>query len=245
MNELYRSVFRSRVAAALGAAKAVAGITHQGVKGEIREVLVRELFRPLLPSDVSVGTGQIATTSGDLSAQQDVVIYDRKILPPVLFESVIGVFPIESVLATVEVKTKLTATELTSTYETAAAIHRYPYLSGENDATTGQPIVHPIGRVIASVFALGSDLTPGGKTELQRYQGIHRTGDSPLRAICVSGRGYWYFADGWRCVEPDGEHSETVAFIIGLFDALGVVGKTRRQPRLAGYIVKRQDEGAV
>jgi hypothetical protein len=239
MNEAYRSVFVSRVAAALGAANAVAAVAHKEVKGNIREVLLRDLFRPLLPSDVAVGTGQIATSRGDLSPQQDVVIYDRRILPPVLFESVIGVFPIESVLATVEVKTKLTAPELASTYEAAAAIHTYPYLSGQDDIGTGQPLVHPVGRIIASVFALDSDLSSGGKTELQRYQEIHPSGDSPLRAICVCGRGYWYLAgDDWRCVKPDVEHSETVAFIIGLFDALGGVGRTRRQPRLAGYVVK-------
>jgi len=114
MNKTYRSLFVSRVTGALAAANAAATVTHTGVKGLIREVLLRDLFRPLLPADLGVGTGQIATSNGNLSPEVDVVIYDRRILPPVLFENVIGLFPIESVLATVEIKSKLTATELTS-----------------------------------------------------------------------------------------------------------------------------------
>jgi Domain of unknown function (DUF6602) len=109
MNQHSHSIFVSRVVAALGAARAVSTLSHQGVKGAVREVLLRELFRPLLPRDMGVGTGQIATSSGDLSPQLDVIIYDRRILPPVLFEAVLGVFPIEAVLATIEVKTMLTA----------------------------------------------------------------------------------------------------------------------------------------
>jgi len=238
MNKTYRSLFVSRVTGALAAANAAATVTHTGVKGLIREVLLRDLFRPLLPADLGVGTGQIATSNGNLSPEVDVVIYDRRILPPVLFENVIGLFPIESVLATVEIKSKLTATELTSAYKNAKEIHSYQYLSGEDNSHTGQPIRHDVKKVIASVFALDSDLSSGGKTELQRYHEIHSSGDSPLRAICVSGRGYWFFSEHWRQVEPDEEHSETVAFIVGLCDVLGAVSKTRHQPRLAGYIVQ-------
>lgn len=100
MNDTYRALFVSRIAAAIGAARATADLTHTGVKGTIREILIRDLFRPLLPSDVGIGTGQIATSAGALSPQQDVVIYNRRVLPPVLFEETVGVFPVESVLAT-------------------------------------------------------------------------------------------------------------------------------------------------
>ena len=237
MNPTYRSILVSRVAAAMGAARAVATLTHQGVKGSVREVLIRELFRPLLPSDLGIGTGQIATSSGDLSPQQDVVIYDRRILPPVLFEAVLGVFPVESVLATVEVKTTLTATEITSAHASATAIRGYSYLSGEDDKATGQPLVHTVEKIIASVIALDSDLTPDGKTELERYQETDPGVDPVVRAICVSGRGYWYFSGGWRHVGSDAEHSESVMFIIGLYDALSRVAETRRRPRLVGYVM--------
>lgn len=237
MNPSYRSIFVSRVAAALAGAEAVANLSHPGVKGAIREVLLRDLFRPLLPMDLGVGTGQIATSTGELSPQQDVVIFDRRILPPVVFESVLGIFPIESVLATVEVKTRLTATELTSAHRSALAVRQYSYLSGADDAM-GRPMVHPIKKTIPSIFALTSDLNEGGKTELQRYQETDSTSDPVLRAICVSGCGYWYFSNGWSHVKPDREHSEVLSFIVGLYDMFAQVAESRCSPRLAGYIVR-------
>ena len=135
MNPTYRSIFVARVAAALGAARAVESVHHTGVKGTIREVLIRDLFRPLLPADLGVGTGQIAASDGVLSPQQDVVIYSKDILPPALFEDTIGVFPVESVLATVEVKTTLTATELKSAHDAALMVQTYAYLHGGPNVT--------------------------------------------------------------------------------------------------------------
>lgn len=112
MHTAYRALLSSHVMTAVNAARAAAAISHRGVRGRIREILVGELFRPLAPADIGVGTGQVISSAGDTSAEQDVVIYDRRVLPPALFKGDLGVFPIESVVATIEVKTTLTAQEL-------------------------------------------------------------------------------------------------------------------------------------
>jgi hypothetical protein len=181
MNTTYRSLFVSRIAAAIGDARAATVITHSGVKGTIREILVRDLFRPLLPSDLGIGTGQVATANNELSPQQDVVIYNRRILPPVLFEETVGIFPVESVLATVEVKTMLNAGELQSAYNNAKTLHSYSYLTGRlDDNESDHPAIHTIKKAISAIFALDSDLVVGGKTEIERYkeQVILRYGQS-------------------------------------------------------------------
>ena len=93
--------------------------------------------------------------------------------------------------------------------------------------------------MIASLLALDSDLTPQGKTELERYNAITSGGEPPLRSICVATRGYWFFADTiWHHVKADAEHSEVVSFIVGLFDVLARVAESRGRPRLAGYVVR-------
>lgn len=238
MNEKYKAMFRLRVATAIAAAKAVAEITHPVVKGRIREILVGDMFRPLLPADLGVGTGHIVGSDGDISTEQDIVIYDRHILAPVLFgEGGLGLFPIECVLATVEVKTKMTATELRKAHDSAAAIHRFRYLPGEREKLTGRVLPHDVRNAIATVLALGTDLSCSGKEEIDRYREINPGPDPALRAICVSGRGYWYFKDGrWECHKADGQHDETCAFVVGLFDTFSVVGASRQQPNLAGYL---------
>lgn len=237
MNAAYRAIFVSRIAAAIGAAKATADVTHTGVKGTIREILIRDLFRPLLPSDVGIGTGQIATAMGELSPQQDVIIYNRRILPPVLFEETTGIFPVESVLATVEVKTTLTSGELRAAYENAKTVQHYSYLSGGRIKEGEQPILHNVKKVISTIFALNSDLAVGGKTELERFTELYIGDDPPVRAICVSGRGYWFYTNKWCYISMTDEYQEIMSYIVGLIDTLFDVGLTRQQPGLVAYLM--------
>jgi hypothetical protein len=159
MHTAYRALLSSRVMSAVNDAKAVAAISHRGVRGRIREILVGELFRPLAPADIGVGTGQVISSAGDTSAEQDVVIYDRRVLPPALFQGDMGVFPIESVVATVEVKTTLTAQELKSAHDSATMIQTFPYSHGQCDAATDIPRQHNVQKVIAAVLAYGTDLS--------------------------------------------------------------------------------------
>lgn len=238
MNVQYKEMFLSRVATAIGAAKAAVEITHTGVKGRIREILVGDLFRPLLPADLGVGTGQIVTHDGNISTEQDIVIYDRRILPPALFgECGLGLFPVECVLATVEVKTTLTAQELRSSQESAAMIRRFTYLPGAREPLTDRLVPHDIRNAVATVFAIDTDLSVTGKSEIDRYQELDPGPDPPLKAISVSGRGYWYFEEGkWQHCGADGQHGETCAFVVGLFDTFSIVRASRHQPNLAGYL---------
>jgi len=67
----YKAVFRTRAVHALREAQAVAHLTHPGVKGKLREILIGDLFRPLLPADLGIGTGQIIEAkTGRLSREQ-------------------------------------------------------------------------------------------------------------------------------------------------------------------------------
>jgi hypothetical protein len=230
MNDDYRALFVSRVAGAIRVARAVTSITHPVVKGTIQEILLRELFRPLAPSDVGIGTGQIVTLDNRQSSQQDVLIYDRRILPPALFEGTTGLFPVESVLAAVEVKTKLTAAELREAHKNAAEVNGYTYYHGDGEST------RIVKHAISEVFALDSDLAASGKTELDRYREIDPTDDPPLRAICVVGRGYWFYDREWRFEPPNDDHEEVLKFIAGLFDMFIKVAQTRPHPGFSRYL---------
>ncbi|MDD1859212.1 hypothetical protein, partial [Pseudomonas aeruginosa] len=55
----YQALLRGKVAAAIAQARSAADVTHKGVKGAVLEILLSKLFRPLLPADIGVGTGQI------------------------------------------------------------------------------------------------------------------------------------------------------------------------------------------
>jgi len=65
-----------------------------------------------IPDRYGIGSGVIVNSYGNQSKQWDIIIYDKDILPPFVFEMSRGMFPAETVLAVIEVKSKLTKAEL-------------------------------------------------------------------------------------------------------------------------------------
>jgi hypothetical protein len=171
MNVVYRDLILARVQAAIGAARAATGIGHSGLKGQLREIVIRDLFRPLFQADIGLGTGEIITADNQRSRQQDVVVFDKSIVPPVLLEGTTGVFPIESVLYTIEIKTLLTAGELKSSFDSASQLAFLRYLPGGYDVDC-QPIESHTQAVIGNILAFESDLSGSDKTEIQRLKEI-------------------------------------------------------------------------
>ena len=124
MNNIYRDLILARIHAGIAAAEAVQNMKHKGLKGQLREIVIRDILRPLLPSDIGVGTGEIISYDNKQSREQDIVIFDKRILPPILAEQVHGIFPIESVLYTIEVKSILTANEIKKSHRSASEVPR-------------------------------------------------------------------------------------------------------------------------
>jgi hypothetical protein len=80
------------------------GVEHDGEKGAFREFFLTQLIRPLIPYHFGVGSGVIQDSIGTQSRQTDVVIYDRRLLPPIFLAGDRGIFPIDSVLCVIEVQ---------------------------------------------------------------------------------------------------------------------------------------------
>ena len=242
MNEAYRDLIASRVTGAIAAAKAMAAVTHAGLKGQLRETLIRDLFRPLFPADVGIGTGQIVTGDNQLSPQIDVIIYDRRILPAVLYEGITGLFPLEAVLAVIEVKSTLTATELGTAIASARILSALTYQSGLRDRHTGAVRRHHIERVVPAVFALSTDLAAGGKSELERLKELGGADGDSIRSICVVGRGYWFrIGDQWYPASQPPKGAEVLAFMASISDGISGIASTRHRPSLAHYLFSADD----
>jgi hypothetical protein len=243
MHKTYRDFYLARARSAVAAAKAATGISHRGVKGEIREILVRDLFRPLLPADMGVGTGEIISHTDRSSTQQDIVLYDRRILPPILFEECTGLFPIESVLYVIEIKSKLDAGELSDSHDAAMNFLTLDLAPGRYDPK-GIPVHHLVTKPIYAIFAFGTDLSGDGKTEVERYtellardQRAQPADGPPIRVICVVDRGYWYWlTDHWETWKPSYELEEVLGFVSGVMNTYKSVAATRLDPRLGRYL---------
>jgi hypothetical protein len=243
MNEVYRNLILARAQAAIGAAGAVTGIGHSGLKGQLREIVIRDLFRPLLPANFGLGTGQIITSCNQQSQQQDVVIFDKSIVPPILLEETTGIFPIESVLFAIEIKTELTAEELKSSIQSANQLRSLYYLPGQDDSDELPIELEPsVQAIIPAILAFRSDLSESGKTELERFTDLWHGAKGeppPIQMICVVGRGCWTWrtSDAWRAWPRSYPLAEVVVFISVIMNSYKQVALSRKAPRMGLYLL--------
>lgn len=90
-------------------------VPHLGERGRITEEIICSVLRGILPKRFSIGTGILISASGETSHQTDIVIFDNLHNSPILSEYGVGVYPVEIVYATLEVKSVLTKKDLDKT----------------------------------------------------------------------------------------------------------------------------------
>jgi hypothetical protein len=116
MNEYIRNRVRADAAHTVQLAQNERLIVHPGVRGRFRELLVNNLLSPWLPPYVGCGTGVIvdAENRARQSTQEDIVLFDQSLVPSIVASTHApdGIFPLNGVLARVEVKSVLTKTNL-------------------------------------------------------------------------------------------------------------------------------------
>ncbi len=77
MNEIIRGVILRNIQKALSDAKQAKEITHNGLNGRLKEILLNDLISPLLNNRYSLGTGKIVDYKGSQSKQIDICIYSN------------------------------------------------------------------------------------------------------------------------------------------------------------------------
>jgi hypothetical protein len=95
-------------------AKTRSGVSHHLSKGEALEEVVRGFLQRHLPEGLAVTHGEILDAVGKRSGQADVIVYDRHRTPKLYVSDEGGhqVVPAEGVLAVVEVKTSISASDI-------------------------------------------------------------------------------------------------------------------------------------
>jgi len=239
----------SKIECAIREARNAEDIGHRGMKGTVREIAVENLFRPLLTRQFDLGKGKVVDKDGRESAETDVIIYSGDKLPPVLYSEIssFGLYPIESCIMAIEVKSTVNASEIVDTINKARQLRTLVSSSGIFDEFDN-PIPHITSRVITALFAFDSDLVGSGKSELERYleQDSHAEYDPLIHLICVVGKGCWAFKvvvsiDGsrqcsWAYLEPSADYNEVLGFLGRTVNSLAAIANSRGDPRFGNYI---------
>lgn len=237
MNKLYRNLLLSRARATIAASHAVSEFNHPGLKGQLREIVVRDLLRPLLPSGIGIGSGQIISAyDQQQSRQEDIVLYEKRVSPPILFEEVYGVFPIESVLFVVEIKSILTSGELRKSHESANKLKELRLAKGLDTS----PVVRANSRVESHkscLLAFDSDLTQDGKSEIERYDDIRMGAIPAISSLCIINRGYWSWKNNqWEKWSTQKPAEELIHFVTDIMNNYQIIASTRLSPDFCEYV---------
>ena len=214
--ELISAYTQALVAGFVSQAESITKLEHKLTKGQIRELFLQGLLKHFLPEYLGVGTGIIINTKGHQSKQTDIVIYDGRILPPLLVAGDPNIFPIEAVVAIVEVKSQLTLPELRKSEK--AAKHLFDVVFQENVwISKAKPPLY-------AVFGLNGSNIKGLSTKDNHW--ITKN-FKKLILICSAGRFSWAQMGGknpgWRYGSADNSYKEIRRFIAILIDNIRTI----------------------
>jgi hypothetical protein len=105
--EIERFVSEFRVSAKELFVDSTGKLVHGGEFGGYREEITKRYLRAFIPQRTAIGSGFVIDSRGSISTQCDIVIYDTSVTPFIQNDSLQRFFPIESVCAVGEVKSKL------------------------------------------------------------------------------------------------------------------------------------------
>lgn len=215
------------------------GIDHHGIEGEIREIATRECVEPFLTQSYQCGTGKVIDTQQKLSDQIDLVVYHRKVAPPILVNRDLGLFPVECVRYVFEIKSTLTATEIKDANKKFRSVRRltsFPKKAADGSIKGG-------GLPSTVLFAFSSDISG---SEIERYKKHTEDEHPPCTVLCILGKGYWFYdaaSQSWYGQETTPEmplHLEFCMFITGFMNTLSAE-ETSIKPFTPGAYVNVDD----
>lgn len=124
-------------------------IEHNGVKGTAREDLLKKYLRYLLPKKYSISSGIIIDFNQNQSKQQDFIIHDAFNCPSFFKTDSNTILPVESVYATIEIKSSLNYDTLKQSVENVESVRKLQKLPNKNIISNEYNEQYPLGFVFA------------------------------------------------------------------------------------------------
>jgi len=207
----------------IGEAYALKNLDQRSLKGRLRELFTLRVLSKFLTRQFGIGTGVIINQEGKQSKEIDIIIYDNRILPPFIEEQKIGVYPAESVLATIEVRSWIDK-EIIQEYSDATAklfSETYnPDSSLYKDLQQFQPLCSLLGFYDKGIFK--------NENRLEILEWMMNNA-KPMFGVCLVNKFSWLNvmkAEGsLKMVDENNE--ETKAFIAILLDNIRTYSQRR------------------
>jgi len=245
MNEYIRAILINKIQHSLKESTIAIYMEHPYLTGKLREIFLSNLIKPLLNNNYSTGTGKVIDYNGAKSNEIDICIYSKNLHPPFFFSEKddLGIFPIESVLKCIEVKSLFNGSTLEDAFK------RFEYLENSLQHTSGfhdckdMPLPQVYVKQKYDFFAFKSEaLKYNAESILKIYSKIDSKWNSEplITSICVANKGWLcYIGRGWYHMaynKKQDVNEEIIGYLSTLLQDLYHIEKSRGNPRIGYYL---------
>ncbi len=196
-------------------------ILHPGSKGDSSEICWLEILQKYLPERYSAEKGFVVDSSGSVSEQIDIIVFDRLYSPFLFNQNGVNYVPAESVYAVIEVKQELNANFIEYAADKVASVRKLK--------RTSAPIVHAGGKfkpkkpfdIHAGILTLNTSWKPAfGKPFSTAIKNIK--GDKVLNFGCSLQSGSFLLRG--KKLEIESRDFALLSFFLNLISHLQTVG---------------------
>lgn len=245
MNNHLRQLLVNQIKKALADSDTASMKKHPYLIGKAREILLDELINPLLNKNYSSGTGHVVDYNSNQSREMDICLYGNTLLPPFFYRlhEKLGMFPFESVLSCIEVKTSFNKTTIKDAFEKFRHFRDALKMSPGFHNEENLPLAHVFSQPRFYFFAFNSDVQ---KYSAEHILNIYRKVDpewdqNPLiQSICVAGKGWvCNTGRGWYHMAYNKKtkiNEEIIGFLSALVHDLDITVVGRGTPRIGYYL---------
>jgi len=160
---------------------------QMGDRGDVREERLTRFLQDQLPTRFAVASGEVIDSAGNQSGQTDILVFDCVNTRPLITSGDVAMLPAEAVLASVEVKTKLTKGETDKAVGgmvkmRAARPWDAPWAAARHE---GAGADDKVPRLFSTIFAYDTDLIPStwASSEMQRLRSCATAANLPVEHI--------------------------------------------------------------
>ena len=245
MNEYLRKTINSRIKKGIEDAKNAMEIRHPYLTGKLREIVLGQLIEPMLNKRYSYGTGKVIDYKGNQSNEVDICLYSENLHPPFFFseKEKLALFPIESVLSLIEVKSKISKLNIEDAYNKFKHIEEDLIHTGGVHDEIGNAVEHYFIKQKYSVFAFdvqSKRYTPQSVFDVYMKIDPMWNTNPLITNICIVDKGWFTFTNqGWLYTDRNKEfgfNEEVIGFLCSLVQDLPKVEKSRGIPRIMYYL---------
>ncbi|WP_108807342.1 DUF6602 domain-containing protein [Aquimarina spinulae] len=184
-NPKFKSKFEEAIHNFSGAFIGSKEFNHSLTKGEQREIPLKNFLSKALPSNFEIKSGEIVDCFNNSSPQLDIMIYDKSKTIE-FFNSDASIIPAESLLVSIEVKSKLNKAETKKILKNATDLKnlkpfkKKPVLKQRDDDSKAAHC-----RYFHCVFAYETDFTnpDWAKSEYDRFKSVAQETKTDLNSI--------------------------------------------------------------